>query len=767
MVDQSLTDRLVAVPGVAAAEPQVVGYGTLLGKDGKGIGGNGPPRQAGSWINDSRLNPYQLAEGRAPAAPDEVVVNRGAADAGHLAVGDITIVQTPEPVQVRIVGLASFGGADGLGKVTWTAFTLEGAQANVTHRSGQVTSILVKAAPGVSSDELRARIAAVVPPGVQAITGHQLAQERMDDISRVFLTMLRTFLVVFAGVALAVATLSIANTFSITLAQRTRELALLRAIGAGRAQLRRSVTVEALLIGGVAAAAGLIGGLAVAGLLKGLFDAAGGALPAGGLTIRASSLAISFAVGVIVTVLAAQAPARRAGRVAPVAAMAGIGEEASRPGRRSLAGAVLLSAGLGLGIVAVVQGSFLAAGLASAMSAGGSLLVAPLLVPAVARVFTAVMPGRLAGRLAERNARRNPRRTAATSTALVVGVAVVTLITVVAGSLRSSLRNDLSGDFRADVAINTAAFGGNRLSPRVLDELGRVPQVGQAVPLGGGPVLLDGRTTEVAATDLDRVEQVVRVRVRVRAGAEALTNVGPDGLAISGSTASTRHWQVGTVVKTTFIDGATVPLTVRAVYEDNRLLGGALLAAGTWDDHTTQPTARTVFLNAASGVDVGQLRGAIAPVAARFGGEVQDRAGFAEAATGGLDILLGIVYVLLALAIVIALLGIANTLSLAVHERRREIGLLRAVGQTRRQVRAVLRREAVIMSALGTLVGLVLGGFLGWVLFGAISTTGGFTVPVGPLLIVAVFGVAAGALAARRPARRAARLPVLEAMAAV
>jgi putative ABC transport system permease protein len=283
LIDSSLAATVQAVDGVAAVEGQVVGYGSLLGRDGDPIGGNGPPRQAGSWVTDPSLNPYELVEGRAPARPDEVVVNRGAAAAGDLAVGDTTVVQTPEPVTVTIVGIATFGGTDGLGQTTWTAFTLEGAQANVTRQPGKVSTLLATVRPGLDADAVRDRVAAALPPGVEAITGKRLAQERIDAISAEFLTMLRTFLTAFAGIALLVATLTINNAFSITLAQRTRELALVRVVGASRRQLRRSVTFEALLLGAVASAIGAVAGLGVAGLLKGECSTPSAALsPPGG-----------------------------------------------------------------------------------------------------------------------------------------------------------------------------------------------------------------------------------------------------------------------------------------------------------------------------------------------------------------------------------------------------------------------------------------------------------------------------------------------------
>ena len=761
LIDASLVEAVRTVDGVAGAEGQIVGYGALLGRDGDPIGGNGPPRQAGSWITDPALNPYRLVAGRPPVGADEIVVNRGAALAGGLALGDTTTLQAPGPVPVRIVGIATFGGADGLGETTWAAFTLEGAQAHVTRQPGKVSTVLVKAGRGLDDRTLRDRIATVLPAGAEAITGRQLAQERIDAISDEFLTRMRTFLVAFAGIALVVATLTISNTFAITLAQRTEELALLRVVGATRRQLRRTVTIEALLLGALASVLGLLAGLGVAGLLKGVFDAFGGALPAGGLAVRPTALAAGLVVGVTATALAAQVPARRAGRIAPVAALAGQATTELRPVRRPVVlGAALLAGGGAMAVAGALSPSLAILGIGALLLLAGTVAASPA---AVAPVAALAGGGRGAGstrRLAAANARRHPRRTSATATALVLGVAVVSLITVFATSFATSLERQVDEGFAADLSVNTAAFGGERLSPAVTEELRRVPEVEDAVALGGGPALVDGRRAEVTATDLDLLDRAVRLTILEG----SLAGGGRDGIAVDAATTGSRGWMVGSTVPLGFADGTTATTRIVAVYETNRMLGPVLVPTDLWRAHAAQPSVRTAFVNGRPGVSASDLRRAVTPVVTRLGGDVQDRAEYAAATTAGLDMLLGVVYALLALAVLIALLGIATTLSLAVHERRREIGLLRAVGQTRRQVRAVLRVESVIVSLLGTGIGMSLGVVLGWALFTAVAEAPGFTLPVGRLGVIALLGGLAGGLAARRPARRAARTPILDAI---
>src|SRR5262249_1156795 len=346
-----------AVDSVAAAEPSIQGYGVLTDKDGNAIGGNGPPTFAGNWITDPDLNPYQVVEGRAPRAADEVVINKGAATKGGLHLGDTTEVRTPQPVTVKIVGISKFGSADGFGDGTFTAFTLASAQEQVTKQPGKVATIAVKAAPGVSQTDLVRRISRSLPHGVEAITGTQLVKENTTDTNKTFLDLLTTILLIFAGVALLLPTFSIYNTFSILVAPRTRESALLRAVGALRRQVLVAVVVEALLVGAVASLAGLFGGLAIAGLLKSMFDAFGFSLPAGGIVFKGSTVVIGLVVGVVVTLLASLAPAIRASRVPPLAALRDVAvERVDASVTRVITGATLTVVGIGVVLVSVVNG---------------------------------------------------------------------------------------------------------------------------------------------------------------------------------------------------------------------------------------------------------------------------------------------------------------------------------------------------------------------------------------------------------------------------
>ena len=723
--------RVRAVDGVAAAQPSIEGRGVLLGADGETIGRTGPPKLAGNWIADPALNPYRLAAGRAPRADDEVVVNRGAAEDGGLRLGDVTTVQTPEPVRVRIVGIATFGSSKGFGPTTFTAFSTAGAQRHVMKRDDAYSSIAVRGEPGLSQAQLVARLRPALGAGVEAVAGQRLTRERVDDIDRTFLDGLRTVLVAFAAIAMLVGAFSIHNTFAIVAAQRTRESALLRAVGATRRQVLGAALAETALLAAVASLAGLLGGIAIASALKAMFDAFGFALPAGGLEVGLASALIALAAGIAVTLLAGLAPALAAARVAPLAALRDAaleGEGGRRPAWRRP--------------------------FAKLVGGATALVAAPL-----PRLRGTV------GALARRNATRNPRRTARAASALVVGVTVVTAITVVGASLQRSLDDGAARSFRGDLVVSGGQFDDASLAPALARELAGLPQVAVAAGLGQGAARVGGENGTVAAADPAQLARVVDLDVQEG----ALTALGRDRIAVSREEADERGWRIGSAVPIVFPDGARATLRVGAVYGDDGIVGDLLLPRAAWAPHTTQEADRSVFVALAPGVSERAGDAAVTGVAARWGGpEVQSRQEYVDAAGDGVQMVLSIVYVLLALAVVIALLGIANTLALATHERTRELGLLRAVGQTRGQLRAMVRWEAVAIALLGTLGGLALGIPLAFLLTRLGSAVGieTFALPLARLAVVLVVGGLAGVLAGVRPARRAARLDVLRAIAA-
>lgn len=770
-VDISLVRRIEKAPGVAAAAPDIEGAGQLVDAHGKPIGGQGPPTLAGNWIEDPRLNAYRIAEGRAPARSGEVVINRGAAKKGGLGIGDTTTLRTPDPVRVTIVGLATFGGEDGMAQVTFTGMTQADAEKYLTAKPGEAASIRVRAAPGVGQEKLVAGLTPLLPAGVEAITGQASAQENTDMISSQFLTVFTTFLLVFSGVALLVATFSIHNTFAIVVVQRTRENALLRALGASRRQVTVSTLVEASAVAVTASAAGLGGGLGIAAGLRALFPAIGFPFPSGGLVISGLSLLLPLAVGVVVCLGSALLPAVRAGRTAPLAALRETAVDRSGASRaRAAVGAALAVLAAGATLTGVLaRPSLWLAGLGAVLALAAFVVLGPVASSTAVRVI-GVPLDRLrgvTGSLARRNALRSPRRTAATASALMVGVAVVSLFTVFGASLKATMDRTVSRSFAGDVAVSTPSFGagGSGLSPQLAPAIARLPAVKYAVGLGRGVAEVDGRGRALTVTDpavLGRVFDLGAVR-------GSLDHLGADGIAVAGSEAARQHLTTGDTARLAFTDGRRVNFTVRAVYGRSELAGDYVITRAAWAAHRTQDADTLVAVTFADGVGTADGKAAVQRVAARYGDpEVQTRDEYARSSAGGIDMILTLVYALLALAVLIALLGIANTLTLAIHERTRELGLLRAVGQTRAQLRAMVRWESVLVAAFGTAGGLALGAFLGWVLVkasdGASDSAFAFALPPARLVVVALVGLAAGALAGLRPARRAARLDVLRAI---
>jgi putative ABC transport system permease protein len=766
-IDASLVDRVQGVDGVASAAVTVQGYGQIIGRNGDAVGGTGPPRLAGNWIEDPALNPYRIVAGRAPLADDEVVINRGAAKSGGLDVGDTAVVETPQPINVRVVGIATYGNADGLGQETFAAFTLPAAERYLTAQTGRVNGILVRAAPGVSQEELVQRLQPVLPHGVEAITGAQLTQQDIDDVNKTFLDLLSGFLTVFAGVALLVGTFSIYNTFSILVAQRTRESALLRALGASRRQIVRSVLAEAVAVGLVASGIGLLGGIGIAGLLKAMFDAFGFALPAGGLTMTTTSLVVPIVVGTVVTIVASVTPALRAARVPPLAALRDVTVDRSGTSvARAVSGVAVLVTGVAVTLAAALGGAALgSAALGALLTIAGVVIVGPLVARAASGAIGAPIRRLrgIIGSLARENAMRSPRRTAGTASALMVGVAVVTLFTVFAASLRASIDDAVTKTFAGDFAITTGSFGGGSLSPQLATALTKLPEVQAAAGIGRGAARIGGNDEMTTITEPAEAAQVLDLGVT----SGSLAGLGPTSLAVSSDVASSRGWSVGTVVPVMFTDGSTAPLTIGAVYTHDRLVGGYVLPRVAWQTHAVQDLDQAVYVALVPGVALAAGQAAVQAVTAQFGHpDVLNRAQYVDQVTSGVNILLGLIYVMLALAILIALMGIANTLSLSIHERTRELGLLRAVGASRRTLRSMVRWESVIIALFGTIGGLGVGLFLGWALVQVADAVAGvFAAPVVSLVFVLIAGGVAGVLAGLRPARRAAKLDVLAAIA--
>lgn len=767
-LDAAVVDAVRRVDGVAAADGMVGGSAWLVGRDGKlvdtAIDQATPMGMA--WPSSASLNPLRLVAGRAPGADTEIVVDRASARDGRYRPGDAVRVITRAGSRLyTISGVATYGSADDAGGAGVVAFTAATAR-RVLGEPGRVDSVRAVAAPGLSQAELAARLRAALAtsgryPGVEVVTG-RAAVEAARDLAHPGVPFLALFLPVFAVTALFVGAFVIYNAFSITTAQRTRETATLRAVGASRRQVRGAVALEAAILGVVASAAGAALGVALARGLTTLLEVFGVELPAGPLVVPPASLAVVTALGTVVTLLAAFVPARRASKVAPIAALRGAAVDRTVGSRRrALIGAFVG----GLGVVALVAGGRGGSAGQVALGALGLFTGVVVLGPVVGPGFVRVLGGPVAmwrgvtGALARENAARDPRRTAATASALTIGVALVVLVSVFAASARSSMDANIDRALRSDWVI-TALQTPDGLGPSVARAVDRLPETESVTAFRFVPARSGGAAVEV--TGIDPADVGRHLDTGVQAG--SMGALSAHGIGVSRKVAAERNLRIGDAVSVTFAETGTQHFRVAVVYDLDNPLGDYLVSDEAFDANVSHANDQAVFVTDAPGVSDPEARAAIErALASTPTARLSTPAEFKALIGGRIDTLLNLVYVLLVLAVVIALFGIANTLALSVVERRREIGLLRAVGMQRTQLRGTIRWEAVLVALLGTAAGTALGLGFAWGLVEALAGEGidRLAVPVARLVVIGVVGVVGAVLAAALPARRAARLDVL------
>jgi putative ABC transport system permease protein len=761
----AVAEQVAAVGGVAAATGLASADGArVIGADGKVLTSMGPPRLGGNWTGEDGL--VQLRQGRGPRADDEIVVNAYVAKQAGLRVGDRVGVLTRQPKrEFTLVGVFGYSGdRDTVGGVQEVMFTEPVAQRLMLGRTGVYSSVSVRAADGVGPDQLRDRIAAALGPQYEVKTGEQLADENAAGLQE-GLGFFNNILLGFAGVALFVGVFLILNTFSIIVAQRTRELALMRAMGASRRQVITSVLVEAVVIGLLAAGLGLAAGVGVGAGLAYLFSSFVGGLALAPLAVPLAAVIASLLVGVLVTVVAAVLPALRASRIPPVAAMQEVATPDRPLTRITVAGALIGAAGaatLGVGLYANVGSPLVLILTGVLVSFVGIALLTPLVsrpvVSVLGRLFSWSLPGRL-GRL---NSGRNPRRTAITAAALMVGIALVTGVTVVMDSAKTSLSQQAEDTIKTQVVISGEQSGPRPPSfdPAVLDRASAIPGVRAAAGLWNDQAVVDGERTYVNATD-DLARLADAYGAAPATG--ALTTLKPDQIAVS----TQRGWPLGTRLTVQLARGEAQVYTVVATYDEQALPGSILLpAAATAQFGVPQPLFGFVRLTDGTPVEavLPQIKALVADSP-----EVSatDRSAFVAQQAGQFDMVITMVQILLALAILIAVLGVVNTLALSVLERTRELGLLRAVGLGRGQTMRMVTVEAVVISVFGALLGVVVGAGLGSAVVAALDGEG-ITELVLPWTRMGTYLVLAGlvgVIAAVLPAIRAARLNVLGAIA--
>ncbi|MGI9096957.1 MAG: FtsX-like permease family protein [Solirubrobacteraceae bacterium] len=774
-LDERLVQRVRAVDGVAAAAGGVQGDVSIRDAKGDRIGGN---VNLVLSLQPTPLGAFEFVAGRAPRAGSELALSAKAFTEEGFSLGDeVTVVGDEGARRFRLVGSAKFGDVDTVAGYPAAIVTLATAQA-LTGDRGEVDTISVAGRDGVAPARLRARVdAALAGEPVEVRTGTQDAAQQTADLEDAF-GFVRTALLVFGGIALFVGAFVIYNTFTITVAQRTRELALLRTLGASRRQVLRSVVLEAAVIGLVASLLGLLGGLLLAPGLRGLLQIIGADLPATASVIATRTIVVALLVGVVVTVLASLVPALRATRIAPIVALREGLTAAPRTGRKRIAFAALLCLA-GAGILAYGLFGGASGGGAAATLGGGAVavflgvaLLSPQLVRPIAWVVGAPLQ-RLAGvtgRLARENATRNPARTAVTAAALMVGVALVAFVSIFAAGLRGSIDRAVDRAFAGDLTVvDKSGFGST--PPALADSLRRVPGVGAVSSVRFSEAKVAGKrgTTSVSGIDPDTIARTYTLSWKDGSDA-TLSRLGSDGvLADVGYSKSTK---IGDRLKMLTPAGKRVTYTVRGILDEGSdfgLLGGGLVLpnARLRADFDAKEDS-FVFLRFAGGAPPVATRAAIDRLLnARFpDAETQDREQVKEAQAGQINQLLYLIYALLALSLIVALFGIVNTLALSIFERTRELGLLRAVGTSRRQVKRIVRLEAVITSLIGALLGLVLGVLFALAISRPLEAEGfRLTFPVTTLVLLVAGAALAGMLASLWPARRAARLDVLQALA--
>jgi putative ABC transport system permease protein len=774
-IDDKVVDQVANMPGVSLAAGEVEGYAQFVDKRGAAVTTSGAPTLGVSITpNAAEMSSWTLRTGRAPNGPEEMAVDAATARTNDFHVGDqVTVLLQDGKKTFTVVGLFGFGDLDSMAGATVAVFDLPTAQ-QLFNKVGTVDSISVRAQPGVSADDLRARIASTLGDHYDVVTGATDSQRTADAITSA-LSIFNTVLLVFAGVALFVGAFIIFNTFSILVAQRTRELGLVRALGASTTQVVAAVLGEALVVGIVSSVAGLVLGAVVASGLFAALKAFGMELPSANLQYEPRTIVVAFAVGIGVTAVAALVPALRTRAVSPLAALnSGLtSEEARLRPARVLGGSLTLAAGVAVllwGMFGTVFNTLAVIAIGGILALLGAATLSPYLARPVSRAVgwpIAKLLG-VPGRLGRSNAMRRPARTSRTASALMVGIGLVTFVAVMGDSLKATTVGAIDRVVRADYIVQPqgSSFAAGGFSPQLADRLRAVPQVSNVVPITSGIWMRNG-TSEVVA-GADAVALATMFDTTTVSGDLAAETTG--GLAVSESAATANNLRVGERVTVTFPSEGDVTLPVAAIFKVDGTNVDFIVSPETFSKGFATQLDSTVAITLKADADRTAANAALTSIAADYpNAKLLDNTAYKRAQVDQVNQLLGLIYTLLALALLIALLGIMNTLALAVIERTRELGLLRAIGLSRGGIRTMVRLEAAIVATFGALLGVVIGVAFGWMAVQAMGRTStmDFSIPLGQLAVFVVLGALGGVIAAGWPARRAARTDILRAVSAV
>jgi len=775
-VPATLAEKISSVPGVSTVELNIIRESTIVKPDGKPLKTSGPAFGI-AWAGEEGLDGRIMLEGRAATGAGEVAIDKASAKRAGYVLGDtVTIVGPTGKADFLLVGLTGTGDTSGGGGASVCAFDAATAD-EFLGANGLADSLLIGVNKGVSRETVQKAIATVITNKYEVIPGEQSAKETAGAINDI-IDIFGKLLLGFAAISLFVSAFLIFNTFAIIISQRLRELALLRAIGAGSQQIRVMILGEALIIGIISTLFGILGGVGVSKGITALFNATGAAFPPATIAISTRTVIASLLVGIGVTVIAAMVPAFRASTIPPVAAMRPeMGFTALQRSKRLVTGSITLIGGVALlcvGLFAQPGGTIGILG-SSALGAillflGVASLSASLAAP-TSSVISRVLPFPLfpmtrsvAGRLASRNAQRTPRRTATTASALMIGLALVSTVAVIAASVQKSFKDRLQGSVTADFYVTSDGFQG--LPPAFAEKLSVLPELGEVSPFRASTAQINGDSKQIGAVNVDMGNIV---NVDMTSGSFATLDKGQ--VLVHRDPARDLALSVGDTVDVTWQNGTSDTLTVGGIYNDSAIAGNWLVSLEVLSAASTAPPI-DFFIGAkiADGVSIEAARAAVDKVADEFpSAQVQDQAEFQKSQEDQLNQLLFIVYCLLIFAIGIAVLGIANTMALSVYERTREFGLLRAVGMSKRHLKRSVRWEAIIVSVFGATLGITVGVPLGIAVSIALPETfvSGIQIPVSTIITVLIASIFVGIVAAIGPARRAAKLDVLEAISAI
>jgi putative ABC transport system permease protein len=768
-IDVAIVDTVRAVDGVAVAEPILQRYAQLLDEDGEAISPPGGPTFGVSWEGEDGIQGVTVKEGRAPNGPDELAIDKATADTEGFEVGDtVSYLTDVGTFEGTISGTVGLGSADSFGGAQLVALDLDTALVHFG-ADGKVDAIDISVADGFDVAQVQRAIADRLPPQTEVVTGEEVAQETADNVNQ-FVSVFGTGLLVFAFITAFVSAFIINNVFQITIGQRLRELALLRAVGASGRQVRRMISTEAFVLGVLATLFGVLGGLLVARGLIAAFDAAGAGFPDTRTVMQVRTIVVAAIVGVGITMASVIVPSRRAAKIPPVAAMRPELGFAAMRSRRLVAGVVVTVIGVTMFLVGLflrpggTRGLVLFAGLGALLLFLGVASLSSTVATPVTRAIGWPIEKlfKVPGALARQNVARLPRRTSSSASALMIGVALVSSTAVFASSLRASLVDTLESAVSADYIVTDSGFQG--LSPVVSETLAAIPELEAVTPIRGISGQVDGSTKNFGAVDPVAFDKLVDPDLQ----AGTIADLGLDELLLHKDPAADLQASVGSTVDVTFQNGVEQTLTVAGIYGD-ATFGNWLIGLDTLAQISDAP-ARDFFVIAKLAEDVDPVVGDAAVRAAMEPfpqATVQTNAEFLDSQEAQINQLLLIITLLLAFAILIAILGISITLALGVFERTREIGLLRAVGMNKRQTRRSVRWEAVIVSTFGALIGIVVGTFLGVVLTLAVPDDVISKLAFNPTIIVAILigAVVAGLVAALYPSYKASNMNVLDAIA--